>query len=193
MEQIKIGFKLFEITNEVVNNPLDGKIVIYKDKKYELYHFDSEEDFSSFINKYKTFRKYHINVPKIIAKSKKDLVVVREHFDVSTCLVLLANNQIDEKIIEKLFDMYRAARTYKFDLDYMPENYVFDGKKLYYLGLDIIKKNEKYSLENYGMFYWIYSKEGCKHLSEKGFETPKNKLNDAEAKKAVVLWVVKYW
>ena len=61
MEQIKVGFKLFEITNEVVTNPLKGKIVISKDKRYELYHFDSEEDFSSFISKYKTFRKYTDN------------------------------------------------------------------------------------------------------------------------------------
>jgi len=193
MEQIKIGFKLFEITEEVIAYPFEGKIVTLKDKRFELYHFNDADEFNSFITRCKTFRKYKIDVPKVIAKSKKDLVLVREHFDNDNCLVKLEHNEIEEVIIEKLFEMYRIARIYKFELDYMPENYVYNGKKLYYLGTDMIKKNEKYSLENYGMFYWLYSKEGCKHLEEKGLQIPKNKLSDAEAKKAIVLWGVKYW
>lgn len=193
MEQIKIGFKTFDITDEILTIPFEGKIVNFKNKRYELFHFDDKESYESFITRYKTFKKYRIDIPKLIAKSKKNLVVVRQHFDIDNCLVKLSNNEIDDKIIEQLFLQYRIARIFKFELDYMPENYVFDGKKLYYLSRDMIKKNEKYSLENYGLFYWMYSKEGCRHLEEKGFNVPKNKLNDAETKKNAVLWTVQYW
>lgn len=193
MKEIKVGFKIVKITEEKTKSPLGGFISFYKNKAYECLKFTNLEDYESTLSKLRFLNKYRINTPKILVCSKKSLIIVREYIDSDNCLEFLSKDNIKDEIIERLFNLYKQARIYKFDLDYMPDNYVFDGNKLLYTNIEINTKSEKYSLENYGLFYWMHSKQGCKYLSEKGFKTPKNSLSDADAKKNVVLWVVKYW
>ena len=66
-------------------------------------------------------------------KSKQELIIIRQYIDKENCLIDLSKNELEEKAIELLFNMYRFARLYKFDLDYHPDNYCYKDGKLYYL------------------------------------------------------------
>ena len=134
-----------------------------------------------------------ITIPKIVSKSKKDLIIIRQYIDKENCLIDLSKNELEEKAIELLFNMYRFARLYKFDLDYHPDNYCYKDGKLYYLLNEMYKKDPKHSLEEEGLFYWINSSTLNNYLIDNNLPKLEHVLSKAEANKKVVLLGVKYW
>ena len=101
----KVGFKTFDVLEESISFPVNGTIVTYKNKRYECFSFNDVNEYLTFLNTLICLKKRGINVPKIIAKSKKELLIIRERFDQDNCLTLLSKGSIDEAIIEKLFLM----------------------------------------------------------------------------------------
>lgn len=190
MEQIKIGFKTYSLTWEIQN---EHRIVIHKDKKYEYIHFDELEEYKRYIEVYNSLNKHGITIPKIVSKSKKELIIIRQYIDKENCLIDLSKNELEEKAIELLFNMYRFARLYKFDLDYHPDNYCYKDGKLYYLLNEMYKKDPKHSLEEEGLFYWINSSTLNNYLIDHNLPKLEHVLSKAEANKKVVLLGVKYW
>ena len=91
MEQIKIGFKTYSLTWEIQN---EHRIVIHKDKKYEYIHFDELEEYKRYIEVNKSLNKHGITIPKIVSKSKKELIIIRQYIDKENCLIDLSKNEL---------------------------------------------------------------------------------------------------
>ena len=81
MEQIKIGFKTYSLTWEIQN---EHRIVIHKDKKYEYIHFDDLENYKRYIEVNKSLNKHGITIPKIVSKSKKELIIICLSLNINT-------------------------------------------------------------------------------------------------------------
>lgn len=195
MEQIVVSHRQFEIVKEVETNEVySSYLVTYKSKKFLLRKYQNILGFDEARYRYKKLYSYGIHVPVIEYKDKKQLALVFEHFDEPTMLDVLSEKDIPEEYFEKLFTIYRYARVNQVDINYLPENFVVRGKKMYYTSLDLFEANKEINLENYGLDYWIISQKGYDHLKELGHKVDKKRLlSKGETNKKIVLLSLFNW
>lgn len=191
MEVMKIKNKSYEVIEELDSGVF---LVSKKDKKFVLRHFESISSLLREIDRRKKLKKYGINIPKIIKVSKKDLCLLIEFISEETMLDVLLKGDIPDKSFKELFNIYRFCRFSKIDLNYHPENFAMKKGRMYYLALDIEKASEDRNLENYGLYYWVYSPQCVEHLKELNLEIDKSrKLTQPEANKKIVLISIMHW
>lgn len=165
-----------------------------KDHVLSFREYSVESAYSSDLNKYRRLQKAGINVPKLVAFDRQLLILIFERFSEPTALAILEKEDLKDIYFKKLFSIYRFCRFSQIDISYLPHHYILKGTTLYYIGDDIFEADPKINLENYGLRYWIYSKEASKLLEEEGYKVnPKRILKEEEANKQIVLLSVTYW
>lgn len=195
MEVFEVKHKQYEIVS-LLKEDVTHKTYLtkYKDRNFVIKTFSSFMTYSEMLSQYLQLKKYGIKMPKLIKKDKKYLNLVFEYIPGENMLQVVSKNDVDEKTLDQLFNMYRFARFSKIDIDYMPENFVLYNNELYYMSYFYGPSNSQKNLENYGIRYWIYTKELAEHLLEKGFEVDKKRiLSNAEANKKIVLLSIMRW
>lgn len=176
----------------------DEKMKLYlarfKDRRLSFREYLNEAAYLSDLDKYRRLQRAGINVPKLIGFDRQLLILIFERFFEHTALDVLQKEDLKEIYFKQLFSIYRFCRFSQIEINYFPHNFVLKGMTLYYIGDDIFEENPKKNLENYGLRYWIYSKEASKLLEEKGYiVNPKRILSEEEANKQIVLLSVTYW
>ncbi len=165
-----------------------------KNKKFYLKTFDDIDSFRKEIDDYKNITKYGIKVPRMLKCSKKELSILFEYVGEETIDKLLSQSDIDEKIFDQLFTIYRFARFSHIELNYLPENYAFYNGELYYLLHEFSKEDKNRNLENYGIRFWFTGVEGLTHLKELGYEVNNARaISKAELNKKIVLISIMKW
>ncbi len=165
-----------------------------KDRFFTFREYRLEDAYNEDLAKYKRIQKIGVNVQKLIAHDRQLLVLIFERFQEPTALDVLAKEELKEIYFKQLFNIYRFCRFSKVELNYMPNNYILKGTALYYVGEQITDSNASCNLENFGLRYWIYSKEATELLEKKGHPIDaKRILSEEEANKRIVLLSVTYW
>jgi hypothetical protein len=173
---------------------LDIFVARRKDRLFSFREYRSEKLYHEDLAKYKRIQKAGVNVPKLIAHDKQLKVLIFERFQEPTALDVLAKEDLKELYFKQLFTIYRFCRFSKVEINYLPHNYILKGTTLYYIGEEIIDSDPKRNLENFGLRYWIYSKEASELLREKNYVIdPKRILSEEETNKRIVLLSVTYW
>lgn len=193
MEEITIKRKKYEVgklfsqTDESITHFVYSKGREYLFIKY-LKNYDLVMD------DYKRLSKAGINVPRIIANDKKEHLVVKEYINGTTVLDELLNHDLPDHYFEELFTAYRFCRFSKINLNYLPENFVIQNGKLFYISNDVANYIPQRNLENWGIRYWLYTAEFAQYLKEKGIDVnAKRVLKEEVANKKIVLLSVTYW
>lgn len=165
-----------------------------KNKYFHLKTFDDINSFNKEISDYKAITKYGIKVPRMLKSSKRELSILFEYVGEETIDKLLDQGDIDEKVFDKLFTIYRFARFSHIELNYLPENYALYNGELFYLLYEFSKENKERNLENYGIRFWFTGVEGISHLKELGYEVNNARLlSKAELNKKIVLISIMKW
>ncbi|MCF0117284.1 MAG: hypothetical protein HUJ61_04455 [Bacilli bacterium] len=169
-------------------------ICIFKNKKFFIRKFKDSVVFNRCIDDYKKIKKIGICIPKMLKIDKKEMSIIYEFIDAEDCARILTNIDIDDAIFEKLFLLRRFARFSKVDLNYLPENFKYYNGELYYMSYEFFKESQEKSLEDYGMYYWIYGTVAMNHLAELGLPIDKSRvLTTPEVKKKIVLLSIMKW
>ena len=197
MDFVKIGFKKFDVV-KTIHEDSDVLMLEVKDKKnhYVYKKYRLSEPFIDEFDRYTNLYKAGIRIPKIVKRNKRTNEVVFELFEGDHVDKVLVDStlKLPDIYYEQLFIVYRFCRFSKIELNYLPENFILRGKYLYYDCLEIYNANTKINLENYGIYYWIKSKEAIKHLTALGYNLEKvAPLSNALSKKEIVLLSIKYW
>ena len=195
MEKRLIKRYEYEICERLLQTgDMDLFIARRKDRVFSYREYQSEKVYHEDLAKYKRMQKAGINVPKLIAHDRQLLVLIFERFQEPTALNVLANEDLKEIYFKQLFTIYRFCRFSKVEISYLPHNFILKGTTLYYIGEDISDSDPKRNLENYGLRYWIYSKEATELLAQKGLPIEsKRLLSEEETNKRIVLLSVTYW
>ncbi len=165
-----------------------------KNKYFHIKTFDDINSFNKEISDYKAITKYGIKVPRMLKSSKRELSILFEYVGEETIDKLLYQGDIDEKVFDKLFTIYRFARFSHIELNYLPENYALYNGELFYLLYEFSKENKERNLENYGIRFWFTGVEGISHLKELGYEVNNARLlSKAELNKKIVLISIMKW
>jgi hypothetical protein len=182
--------------NETIREDAEVSIFIARrhERIYSFREYHSADAYISDIAKYKRLQKAGINVPKLIANDREDRILIFERFTEETALSVMAKRELPELYFQQIFNIYRFCRFSKIDIDYMPENFILKGTTLYYIGDDTYEADVKHNLENFGLRYWVYSREAMDHLQSKGYTVDsKRLLSEEETNKRIVLLSVTYW
>lgn len=110
---------------------------------------------------YNTLNEIQMPVPKLIYYNKEKNFLIKEFIDGKTAAETIALNLIDDKIFEQLFEISKKLSRYKINIDYFPTNFVIRENRLFYIDYEINSYDEKWNLENWGIYYWVNS-EGFK-------------------------------
>ncbi len=184
-----IFYDVCKILNE--NEILARYVVELKGKKVVfVYH----KHFNDYLSDLKKLKKYGIQIPKIIKIDKKSNLIIQEHIDGISVFDLLKNEDLGDKVFNEIFMIYKFCRFSNINLDYSPDNYLFDGKRLFYTSnyYGVFEQDE--SFEDKGIYYWLYGKIYTKLLIERGFEINKTRLlTDQEARKKAITTALLYW
>ncbi len=189
-----IGRKTFEVIKEITTEKNQTYVVNFKNKPFVLRKFNNLEEYKEALYRYKKLVKYSIYTPTLEYKDKNEYILVFNHIDSPHADEVLAKEELPEIYFEKLFTLYRYARANQVDINYLPENFALDGKRLYYTSLDLFNAKPEINLENYGLEFWIMSKKGYEHLTKLGYEIDKKRLlSSAETNKKIVLLSLYNW
>lgn len=166
----------------------------FKNKVYFVRAFANQAEFLADYNSYKELKKLGITMPKLLKKDKKSNVIIYEYIDGDNVAKHLAKEDLPDEYFSMMFNMYRFARFSKFELDYNPINYVVKNNTLYYLSHVKKKQNQEINFENYGINFWLMSKEGYENLKQLGFEVDsKRVVSKGDVNKKIVLLSIMKW
>ena len=195
MEKLIVLKKEYEIVSLLKEDEYHKSYQVKRGEK--LFFIKKFNDYGSFrasLENRKALKKNGIKIPKTLKVNKKELVIITQFIKGENCLEMIAKDELDEKIYEQLFHIYRFARFAKIELDYLPENYVFFKDELYYLSEHFEPQNQKKNLENYGIYFWFYGNECAEHLKEKGLPVDNSRiLQKGEVNKKIVLTSIMKW
>ena len=107
---------------------------------------------------------------------------------------MLSQYDLKDEHFAGLYLLYRFCRVSKIELNYLPENFVYTPKYMYYTSLDLFEQNANINLENYGMEYWFPTQKGIEHLEKLGLSiNHERQISVPEANKKIVLISIKHW
>lgn len=173
---------------------MSASFVYYKKKKYVLREFKNSESYLDALKRYEKLVSSGIYVPKLVRKDKNTFKLVFEYIDGDNCASVLSKEDLSDEYFDALFLQYRFCRFSKIELDYIPENFVYFKKKLYYISLKVFEQNKNINLENHGLQFFLPSRNGLIHLKNLGYEVDfKRELSNAETNKKIVLTSIKHW
>ena len=192
MEIIEIKRKEFEILETLGERSYKvsrkGKFFFVKDFKGD------KAEFEGFVKSAKRLSITAIPTPKVILYDKHKLIVVMQYIEGDNMLDLLMKYDLSEELIEKVFEIDFCARNEKMLLNYYPENFKYDGKKIYYLPFYFEPFDKKKSFAEIGIKYWFYSKDFVEYLKQKQLPVDEYRVGNEYAKnKEMALAICKYY
>ena len=144
----------------------NNELVILKlmhDEKSSYYHFTSDKT-SVEINAFNKLVEFEIPVPRLLEHNIKEQFLIKEYIDGTAASELIARKKINEKIIERLFEISYKAKKHNYNLDFFPTNFVIKKDNLYYVDYEINLYSNEWNLENWGIYYWANSKGFAEYL-----------------------------
>lgn len=195
MEKLIASKKEYEIVSLLKEDEFHKSYKCSRGNKlFFIKKFNDISSFKASLENHRALKKYGICIPKLLKADKKDLTIVTTFISGENALDMIAKEELPELVYEQLFIIYRFARFSKIELDYLPENYIFNGKELFYVGEHFQPQNTKINLENYGIFFWFYGEQCANHLKEHNLPIDKSRiLSKGEMNKKIVLTSIMKW
>ena len=108
---------------------------------------------------------------------------------------MLVNDEIKDYLIYKLLlqDEWYMRRE-KLRIDFHPDNFKFDGKKLFYLPFQYGTFESGYNFVTKDIKWWFMTKEFKQYAESKGYSVDNSRIgNEYAVNKQIALLTVKYY
>ena len=191
-EIIEIKRKEFEVLEKLGEHSFK---VQRKDKIYFLKKYDNKESFNSFVEHYRRLKITAMDIPKCYLFDKNLLISVVDYIEGETVFASLLKEDItNEEIYKNLFLTEWYMRREKLRIDFHPENFIFNGKKLYYLPYTFGKFEPDYDFNMKDLRLWFATKQFSQYANSKGCEFDDARVgNEYAINKQIALMAVKYY
>ena len=166
-----------------------------KGKFFFLKKYERRDDFELFVKNQHRLKITAIDIPKVYLFDKNQMISVVDFIEGPTMLEFLAERDIDnEEIYRLLFRDEWYMRREKMRIDFSPENFKFDGKKLYFLPFKYGNFETDYNFSMKDLRLWFPTKELKAYLESKGIEMDSKRIgNEYAVNKQMALMTVKYY
>lgn len=191
MDTIEVKRKSFDIIAPIGEKSFK---VERKGKTYFLKTFSNKDDFDTFISYVKRFKNLAIVTPKIHRIDKKAYRVVMQYIEGTTILDMLIKGDLEEVFYEMIFEIDWLARNDKLMLDFRPDQFIYDGKQMYYLPFRCRTYDSKETFSNTYIKLWFYTEDLVKYLKDMNLPYDEKRIgNPYEKNKKMALTAVKYY
>lgn len=191
-EIIEIKRKEFEVLEKMGEHSFK---VQRKNKIFFLKKYDNKDAFNAFVDQYRRLKITAMDIPKCYLFDKNLLISVVDFIDGDNIFDLLLREDIkNEEIYKFLFQDEWYMRREKLRIDFHPENFKFDGKKLYYLPYKYGKFELDYDFNMKDLRLWFPTKQLSAYVKNKGYEFDDSRIgNEYATNKQIALMAVKYY
>ena len=191
-EIIEIKRKEFEVLEKLGEHSFK---VQRKDKIYFLKKYDNKESFNKFVEQYRRLKITALDIPKCYLFDKNLLISVVDFIEGDNIFEILLKEEIkNEDIYKLLFLDEWYMRREKLRIDFHPDNFIFNGKKLYYLPYSFGKFEPNYDFNMNDLRLWFITKQFAAYAKSKGFEFDDSRVgNEYATNKQIALMAVKYY
>ena len=190
---IEIKRKEFEIIQQLGEHSF---LATRKNKFYFIKDFaNRENEFWTYVETEGKMNSTGIPHPKIYVYDKHLHIVATEFVSGDKITDLLIKEDLSELIIELIFKANWFSKRNKIALDWEPNNWIFDGNKLFYVGVVNQKYDPKMDFEKRGIRLWFYTRDFVSYLTKNGIRGDLSRIGDSEAQvnKKIALSVVKFY
>ena len=163
-------------------------------KIFFLKKYDNKDKFNDFIKKSHRLKITAIDTPKVYMFDKDQMISVVEFIEGPTILEYLSKEDISNEEIYRLLMLIEwYGRREKIRIDFLPENFIFTGKKLVYLPYTFKDFEQGYNFNLKDIRYWFPTKELANYVRSKGLSFDDKRIgNEYAVNKQIALMVVKY-
>lgn len=190
-EIISIKRKEFEVLEHLGEHSFK---VERRGKIFFLKKYTNKDSFNQFVKNSHRLKITAIETPKVYMFDKDQMISVVDFIEGENMLQSMVKEEItNEDIYKMLFQDEWYGRREKVRLDFRPENFVFNGKKLYYLPFTFTDFENDYNFHMKDLRLWFPSKELAEHARKMGYEFDEKRIgNEYAINKAIALMTVKY-
>jgi len=166
-----------------------------KGKFFFLKKFENKEDFQKFVSNQHRLKITALDTPKLYLFDKNQMISVVDFIEGPTVLETLLEEDIkNEEIYRILLNVEWCMRREKMRIDFRPENFKFDGKKLYYLPFKYTNFESDYNFVNKDLRLWFPTKQFAMYVKTKGLSFDESRIgNEYATNKQIALMAVKYY
>ena len=191
-EIIEIKRKEFEVLEKLGDHSFK---VQRKDKVFFLKKYDNKDSFNRFVDQYRRLKITALDIPKCYLFDKNLLISVVDFIEGDNIFALLLKEDIkNEDIYKNLFLAEWYMRREKIRIDFHPENFIFNGKKLYYLPYSFGKIEPDYDFNMKDLRLWFPTKQLAEYVRSKGIDFDDARIgNEYATNKQMALMAVKYY
>jgi len=119
------------------------------------------------VQAYQRLQAIGIPLPELLDFNPEQQYLIKTYCEGLSGAEWLANGGQDEDIIQQLFLMAQKLRIHNLNIDYFPANFVINLKKIYYIDYEVNPYQDKWSLEQWGIYYWA-NREGMAEYHNSG-------------------------
>ena len=166
-----------------------------KGKIFFLKKYTSKDDFRKFVDQQGRLKITAIDIPKVYLFDKNQMISVVEFIEGDNMLEYLSKKSLeDEEIIKRLFLDEWYMRREKLRIDFHPEYFIYNGKKLVYLPYSFTAIEPNYNFTLKDLKLWFDTKEFKEYAESKGFSLDEKRFsNEYLVNKQMALMTVKYY
>lgn len=192
IEEILVKKNTYKVEEELNSFSL---LVSKDDKKYVVYNFTGQYiAFDNFKFAAKRLKNCGIITPKVLEIDKKNYRVLAEYIEGPTAFEMIAENELEDSILEQVFNNNFRARYNHLRLDFNPEKFRIRDGKLIYMPFTFTKYIREEDFTEKEIRLWFYTKEFVEELRKIGLpQNDKRLMNEFQRNKQIVLTVVKYF
>ena len=166
-----------------------------KGKIFFLKKYDRRDELEEFIKNSRRLKITALETPKVYIFDKDQLISVVDFIEGDNVLdLLLKNDSLDELIYKSILADEWYMRREKLKIDFAPNNFRFNGKKLVYLPFKTLPFEQGYNFTMKEFRLWFYTKEFSKYVKSLGYSFDDSKIgNEYATNKQMALMAVKYY
>lgn len=166
-----------------------------KGKIFFLKKYDRRDELEEFIKNSRRLKITALETPKVYMFDKDQLISVVDFIEGDNVLdLLLKNDSLDELIYKSILADEWYMRREKLKIDFAPNNFKFNGKKLVYLPFKTLPFEQNYNFTMKEFRLWFYTKEFSKYVKTLGYSFDDSKIdNEYATNKQMALMAVKYY
>lgn len=130
-------------------------------------YYNFGDKFKSELEAYNRLAKIGIKIPKLFVACEEQEILIKEYIEGETLAKIVAEGQMQEEYIIKIFEMTKKLYPAQINIDYFPTNFVVKGGEIYYIDYEYNNYNEEWNFENWGIYY-LANKSGMKEFLDTG-------------------------
>ena len=191
-ETINIKRKEFVVLEHIGENSFK---VERKGKIYFLKQYQRRDDFNDFVKNSHRLKITAIDIPKVYMFDKDKMISVVDFIEGEKVIdIMLKNEPLDEEIYKGLMLDEWYARRERIRIELAPDQFIFNGKKLYYYSYEVGEVEKDYNFVMKDLKLWFMTKEFVRYAANKGIKVDEKLIgNEYATNKQMALMAVKYY